>query len=320
MRAFVANQIGDAKDPSVKLRRLMRGMQDAGLLSLEYANDVTRTARATFRERRGNCLSFTMLFVSLAREAGLDVDYQLVDIPPTWSNDSGMIVVNTHINTRISMPFGRDYAVDFNQSTFDEKYESHVVSDAYALALFYNNLGAEALIRGDYDLSFRAFRAAIAAEPKMSDAWTNLGLLYARQQRYQHADAAYQRALVVNPRIGTVLTNLVSLHTTLGNDDLAESYRERVRRYQEKNPYYHYAFAQQAFDEKDFGHALANVKRALQLKADDAEFHRLQALTYLELGRSREARASLARAASYGSTAEIGAEYAAKLEALAEMR
>jgi Flp pilus assembly protein TadD len=318
MRAFVADQIGDAKAAITKLNRLVRGMQEHGLLSLEYSNDETRTVHATFHERRGNCLSFTMLFVALAREAGLDVNYQIVDVPPTWSNDSGILVVNTHINTRISMPFGRDYTVDFNQSGFNEKYNTHVVTDSYALALFYNNLGAEALIRGDYDLSFRSFRAAIAADPKMSDGWTNLGVLYSRQQRYQLAEAAYQQALASNPRTGTVLTNLVNLHTMLGNDDFAESYRQRVRRYQEKNPYYHYAVAQQAFEDGDFEQALADVRKALKLKADDGEFYLLQGLTYLELGESREAQVSLARATSYGSTAEIGAEYGARLEAPAE--
>jgi Flp pilus assembly protein TadD len=104
----------------------------------------------------------------------------------------------------------------------------------------------------------------------------------------------------------------------LGNDDFAASYRQRVRRYQEKNPYYHYAVAQQAFEDGDFEQALADVRKALKLKADDGEFYLLQGLTYLELGESREAQVSLARATSYGSTAEIGAEYGARLEAPAE--
>ena len=29
-----------------------------------------------------------MLFVALAREAGLDARYQAVDVPPTWTNDN----------------------------------------------------------------------------------------------------------------------------------------------------------------------------------------------------------------------------------------
>ena len=47
------------------------------MFSLDYS-EVTRTASATFHERQGNCLSFTMLFVGLARAAGLTATYQSV--------------------------------------------------------------------------------------------------------------------------------------------------------------------------------------------------------------------------------------------------
>ena len=41
-------------------------------LALEYDNEVTRTVAQVYQDRKANCLSFTLLFVALAREAGLD--------------------------------------------------------------------------------------------------------------------------------------------------------------------------------------------------------------------------------------------------------
>jgi tetratricopeptide (TPR) repeat protein len=283
MRAFVAAQIGDTRDPRTKLRRLLRGMEERGLFSFEYANDSTRTARAAFHDRQGNCLSFTMLFVALAREAGLEATFQIVDVPPTWFNSSSVVVVSTHINSRVAMPYGSDYVVDFNLMNTRSTHPTREVADSYALALFYNNLGAEALIGEEYELSFRYLKAAIETHAGIPDSWTNLGVLYARQARYQHADAAYLQALSADRGNRTALTNLVSLHAALGNQELADAYRQRVRRYQQRNPYYHYAAAEDAYRDHRYEDALAALNRALRLKRDEDEFHALHARVRLEL-------------------------------------
>ena len=82
------------------------------MFSLEYA-EVTRTASDTFHDRQGNCLSFTMLFVGLARAAGLTANYQSVEVPPTWAND-GQVVIASHVNAVVRTGFGEETVVDFN--------------------------------------------------------------------------------------------------------------------------------------------------------------------------------------------------------------
>jgi Flp pilus assembly protein TadD len=318
MRAFVAAQIGDSRGQDAILHKLLAGMKDIGLFSLDYAQGATRTARATFHERQGNCISFTMLFVALARAAGLDATFQIVDVPPTWFNESDLVVVGNHINAWVELPFGEDYVVDFNLTDFNSRYARHGVADDYALALFYNNLGAEALIRKEYDLSFRYFREALATEPSIPGIWANLGLMYARLGRYEHAEAAYLQALAVDPHDRTALTNLASLHTALGNEALAEAYRERIRNYQQRNPYYHYAVARDAFEQRRFEDALAALKRAVRLKRDDHEFYYLQGLAHLELDQRPSAASSFTRARDHADSSEIKAEYDARIRALAQ--
>ena len=65
MEAFIAPLKG-VREPRQRMQALIRAMEQRGMFSLEYA-EVTRTARNTFHDRQGICLSFTMLFVSLAR-------------------------------------------------------------------------------------------------------------------------------------------------------------------------------------------------------------------------------------------------------------
>ena len=88
MQAFVKPlAIGDATS---RLNRLLGGMRDHGLFDVAYTDAFTRSASGTFHDRKGNCLSYTMLFIALARAAGLDARFQVVEVPPSWNNDNGL--------------------------------------------------------------------------------------------------------------------------------------------------------------------------------------------------------------------------------------
>ena len=315
MRAFVAARVAGFNDPGTRVRALLRGMDEHGLFSLEYTDAGTRTARETFHDRQANCLSATMLLVGLGREAGLDVRYQTVDVPPRWSSEAGIVVVSSHINAIVKSR-SQNYIVDFNLIDFRGNYETREVDDSYALALFYNNLGVEALLREEYDLSMQYLRAAIEAHPGVSHPWANLGLLYARLGQHDFSDAAYLHALEADPSDRTALTNLMHLHASLGNDELAAVYRDRIGRNQQRNPYSHFALAQAAYDEKRLDDALAALGRAIRIKHDEHQFYFLQGRVRLDLGQTERAEGSFARAKRYAAP-EVRAVYEATIEEVA---
>jgi tetratricopeptide (TPR) repeat protein len=318
MRAFVAEQTRGIRSAETRLRRLLSGMQERGLFSLDYTPDITRTARETFHQRQGNCLSFTMLFVALAREAGLDVSYQMVDVPPVWSSGSDVVILSSHINVLVETLPGRSFVVDFNTTDFRGNYDRRVVSDRYAMALFYGNLGAEAFLERDYEASFGFFRAAIETYPDVAGPWVNLGLLYARLGAYQHAEASYRHALSADRHNRSAMTNLANLYAITGKEELAEHYHRRVRHYQERNPYYHYSLARRAYEEQRADDALKFLRTALRLKRDEHQFHYLRALVYDDLGQRQNARQSLVQARDHAPFPDIRATYTSKLEVLVQ--
>ena len=273
MQAFVA-PLKALRDPQPRMLALIEAMEARGMFSLEYA-EVTRTASGTFHDRQGNCLSFTMLFVTLARAAGLQASYQSVEVPPSWSYD-GTVVVASHVNTAVRTGGGEETVVDFNIRPYRGDQRSRRVSDSYALGLFYTNLGAEAMLRGDYAAALVYLREAAAVRPDIAGVWVNLGVLYARHGRYEHAEAAYLRALEVDDDEPSALTNLALVYQALGEAELAAEYRERVQGYRERNPYYHFASATRAYEKQQFEDALASVRKALRLKPDEHEFYTLR--------------------------------------------
>jgi len=314
MQAFVAGVAG-IRDSREKLAALLKGMEQRGLFSLDYA-ETTRTVSATFHDRQGNCLSFTMLLVTLARAAGLTASYQRVPVPPTWSND-GQVVIANHVNAVIRTAQGEETIVDFNIRDYERPQGGRRVSDGYALGLFYTNIGAEALLRGEYAASLAHLQEAARVYPNMPGVWVNLGVLYGRSGLYDYAEAAYLRALQADSGEQSALANLVVVYTAIGEPELAQVYRERVQSYRARNPYYHYALAAQAYEQQRHEDALAALRKALRLKQDEHQFYPLRGRVLEALGRRRGVAESFERARHYAAAEAARSQERVQLDALA---
>jgi len=304
MQEFVAPLKG-IREPRQRMQALIAALEARGMFSLDYA-EVTRTAPGTFHDRQGNCLSFTMLFVSLARAVGLSANYQSVVVPPTWSND-GQVVVANHVNTAVITGRGEETVVDFNLRPYQSDHRSRRVNDSYALGLFYVNLGAEAMLRDDHAAALVYLREAARVRPDIAGIWVNLGVLYARHGRYEHAEASYLRALDVDADEPSAMTNLSLVYQALGEPKLAAEYLKRVQGYRERNPYYHFASATKAYEEQQFDVALTSLRKALRLKPDEGDFYELRGQVEAALGKSRDATQSFERARVYAEAEQVRA-------------
>jgi tetratricopeptide (TPR) repeat protein len=305
MVAFV-QPLKALRNPDHKMVELIRALEGRGMFSLEYA-EVTRTASSAFHDRQGNCLSFTMLFVTLARAAGLRASYQSVDVPPSWSYD-GQVVVANHVNTLVRTGGRQETVVDFNIRPYERSQSRRRVADSYALGLFYTNLGAEAMLTGDYAAALLYLRAAAGAHADIAGLWVNLGVLYSRHALYEHAEAAYLRALAVDADEPSALANLALVYEMLAEPTLAAEYRQRVQRYRERNPYYHFTAATQAYEQQQYTAALASLRKALRLKPDEHAFHELRGQVQEALGKSRDATQSFERARAYEAAEALRVE------------
>jgi Flp pilus assembly protein TadD len=278
MRAFVAEHVDDSRAGRERMRRLLSAMIESGLMSLDYDDAKTKTARQTFHDRVGNCMSFTALFVALAREADLDVAFQTVEVPPIWYADSDLVILNNHVNALVKQSFGSRVVVDFNVTELKGDYETREVSDEYALALYYNNVAMDALRRGDLEQSFRLLKKSIETYPDIAGNWANLGVIYSRSSEDDYAIAAYMKALDLDVKHRPSLTNLASIYQARGDPERAEYFARQVRRYQDQNPYYHYYHALAAYNNGDLETAEQRLARAIDLKDTEHKFFQLQGL------------------------------------------
>lgn len=320
MRQWLTNHATNHPYAKTRLRRLLQAMLDDGLLDLDYEINRSYTAQQTFAQRTGNCLSFSILFVALARELRLDAEFQLVEIPPSFSAEEELVLLNNHINVRIKgirsdVNHVQDHIVDFNSIEYNGNYDTHRVSDAYATSLYHGNRAVEFMGTEQYEAAFRQLKRGLELAPDVPGLWINLGVLYARMEHWQEAEAAYRTALDLDANNKSALVNLARAMRQSGNTEQAERLAQRVQRYMQNNPYFYSQHAREAISRGELDKALALLRKAIALKDDEHQFYHLRGIALYRQGELQAARQSLQEAKNVAHRADLQNIYQRKLRA-----
>ncbi|MEO8444542.1 MAG: tetratricopeptide repeat protein [Gammaproteobacteria bacterium] len=315
MRRFVAGQRASGGSARWRLRELLRVLLHQEGFVIEY-QERTYTAAEAFRLKQANCLAFTNLFVALAREVGLTVHYQEVDVPPDWSRSGDSLVQNRHINTVVDIGRRQEQMVDFNMDDFRASYDRRAISDDRARAHYYSNIGVERMVADEPLPALLNFRKAIAADASFVPAWINLGSLYQHAGAQEWAEAAWQHALRLAPREFVALSNLEQLYRASGRVALADGIRGQLVRHRQQNPYYRYQQAEAALAAGNYPAAISHLRFAIARKPNEDRFYALLGLAFLRQGDVTSAQRWLARAAEVAGDDELRNAYHGKLELL----
>ncbi len=315
MRAFIGEYVDPRSSNYLKLQQLVRAIIGDGSFGLVY-DEQTQTASGTFHARAGNCLSFTNMFIAMAREVGLHASYQEVEIPPDWTMSGDAYVLNRHVNVHVDLGTTGEHVVDFNIDDFKSTYERRQISDERAYAHFFSNKGVERMQAGDQAGAFVAFRTALTFDRTFAAGWSNLAALYNRAGRPEFAEAAYLEALRVRPNELLAMSNLARLYRARGDDELASYYEGRVDYHRDRNPYYRYQVARQAFLARDYPTAIDNLEFAVRKKEWEDSFYFLMGLSYLQLGDEQAARRWLEKAESVADGDALKRNYQSKIDLL----
>ena len=315
MRAFLDEHVNRRHGRVLKMHELLHAMITEGSFGLEY-DEITRTARETFAARHGNCLSFTNMFVAMAREVGINATFQEIDIPPSWTQEGDTYQLTRHVNAMVELGGGGRREVDFNIDDFQSSYNRQVISDDRALAHYYSNIGAEHLQNNRPLEALRHFRKAAAADRNFAPVWSNLGALFSRAGHYEYAEAAYLQALKINPRELVAMSNLGQLYQHQGQTELAERYNKQSAQHRMQNPYYRYHLAREAFLEKDYDTAIRHLRYSLRKKKNEDTFYFLMGLSYLQKGDEAVAARWLKKAERVSADDGLKRSYHNKMESL----
>lgn len=265
-------------------------------LAITYSDKKTHTAVEAFHAREGNCLSVMNLYIAMARYLDVDADFQTVAVQPNWDRRGGLLVLSQHINATGRFTAQRRYVVDFTPEIALQQLTSSIVTDVEARALYFNNLGVEALISGDYETALEYFKNSLFLDSEQSITWNNIGATYNRLGNPEYTEYAYQKAFDVDNRNATAVNNLSKLYRSRGEIRLAREYEKSIERFNKKNPYYHFAIGTLAFADENLPEARIAFSRALKLKREEPDFYAALGRVYLAMGDIEEARSYMEQA------------------------
>ncbi len=268
---------------------------DPNFLDFNYDPSQTLSGEDTFERKTGNCLSFSSMFIAMARAAGMNAWYQEVEVPREWSSVNETLLVSRHVNAVVKDLY-LEYVVDVSRKYRNEEVSSRRITDKEALAQFYNNLGADALVENQLAKAHAYFVKAVETDPFAAYIWSNMGVVYRRNGQAEDAKAIYRTALNLDSEELVALNNLYSIHMEQGNEAAARDIHAQVERHRQKNPYYLQHLSGQAVEERRYDDSIRLLRRAIRLKEEEYRFHVALAQSLALNGETGEAQQSLERA------------------------
>lgn len=286
------------------LHKALMTSSDLGGRGITYSAYETITGIDAFERRQANCLSYTLLYVAMARHLGLKAEVNEVILPPTWDMRAmDTYLLMRHVNAKVFMPRRNqsiarvvgtadvsDIVVDLEMRRFRPHYKQRVIGKDLIAAQFYSNRGMELAAEGKAREGFLYLRKALQMSQEPSYIWSNFGSFYRRQKLLPEAEAIYLHGLSINPRDYTIMHNLAGLYKDMGKVEQSEYYQKRVRQHRNANPYYMFKRAEEAMEKNDLNGALALIKQSIKKEENEARFYRLAADIYDKLGDTENAQ------------------------------
>lgn len=276
----------DSKQGSRSLRNLLL---NPAFLDIEYERSDNFTASEVFDFRSANCISFSNLYIALARHYGMKADYQLIEKYPQWARDGNLVFMDIHVNASVKLSNSQRYLVDISQPDVtdqtQQKGKSKLIDDDVASALFYSNLSVKSFAKGDIVEAYKMIVWSLYLASDQAMFWSNLGPIYRANSQFEDAESAYLMALQLDPESYSAMNNLAVLYREMGRRDDYKNYVSKTLALRQKNPYFYFHLANVSKNEGDYLQAIKHLRKAIDLKDDAQEFYDLLEFLSTQLSR-----------------------------------
>jgi Tfp pilus assembly protein PilF len=331
MRAFAAALLASPEGQRDARRALVQALTKAGPLRLRYDTGGTRTAAQAFHARAGNCLSLTIMTAAFARQLGLPLTYQAVQVDDQYSRSGTLVLATGHVNlvlgrsTRHLMPSighieAEQLLIDFLPADQLRGQRSTPLPEHTIVAMYLNNRAAEALAEGLEDQAYWWAREALLQDPGFDAGANTLAVIYQRRGLLAQAEATLRQVLAHDADNISALTNLANVLRLAGRGAEAAEPAARLAKLQPNPPFHDFDLGRQALSAGDDAGALALFRRELRQQPDQPEVHFWTAIAAARLGDREQAARHLRLARDNSTTTATHALYAAKLDHLQAQR
>ncbi|ALO43722.1 tetratricopeptide repeat protein [Pseudoalteromonas phenolica] len=183
----------------------------------------TLTATDALSKQAGNCVSLAILTQAYANLAGIETSFREVSTYPIFKKEQDLLLVSSHFNTKLFAPKDdaeeKDWIEIIRKGTvvdyFPQQNTFYVGNAHYPslVAKFYANLASEALIKGNFDLSYSLANEAFKFTPHNPEL---INLLAIQHRRVGDTDTA-KKLFEFATEHKLVSSNLIASYRFLAN-------------------------------------------------------------------------------------------------------
>jgi Flp pilus assembly protein TadD len=285
------------------LKRLQSALFDDEF-GFTYTAEQTLTATSAFEIRSGNCMSFTTLFVSLARSAGIGTFLMSVQREAGVDREDGLVVLNRHVVAAYRSAVGELATFDFDVQGSAPYLSRRVLDDVAATAIYHSNLGGSAIRAGRASEAVRHLEIATKLAPDWWPAWVNLGVARNRTGDSGGAFDAYRQAIAVDPGNPSALNNMAALYLEQGRISEAEV-ALRAATARTDSPFTLIAAADAEMVAGNLEQARKYLRKAKRRDGSEPEVYRALARLATKEGKSQSAQKHLRRAQRLDNKAAV---------------
>jgi len=295
MKKDVLEKVGMGAPPLKRIKRLMRYLNDQQEISFHYSRDHSYTAIEAFKAREGDCLSYSNLYVGLARYLKLPVYFVDIDEAPHYYMNKGTLFRSTHVAVAYTERFNAMninpfvVIIDFSRESSKWKlwlYE--LIDDSHAFALFYNNIAVEHMSSGDLGYAEKLLTFLLREEPNVKELYNNLAVVKMDLMKYPEALEVLREGIRLYPDYRPYYTNAVQAARGAGKPLLAEEYENMGIRLASSDPFFLFNQGIKSYNMKNYAEAEKHFKAALKKNRNSPFLYAWLARVYLESGQEEK--------------------------------
>ncbi|MCK5222347.1 MAG: tetratricopeptide repeat protein, partial [Candidatus Aminicenantes bacterium] len=208
----------------------------------------------------------------------------------------------------------RIYEVDFQYRSEKKFWNRKVIDDDRAEAHYFNNIGSEALLIGNYSIAEEFLRRSIDLDSSFSFAWTNLGVLLRKMDKTKEAEDYFKKAVMLDKKNHTAKMNLAGLYESQGFIKKSEKLKDQIKKILNRNPYYHFDLGVSEYNRENYRGAIDYFKRAIRRDHKKSEFYIKLSAAYYKLGDLKMSKKYLIKGQKYVESDQEKDKYQKKLE------
>lgn len=300
-------------------KRLYHFLEDK-LVNFDYLGK-TYTASQSVQNAAGNCLTLAIYTTALADLVGLEKGYYKVNSAPIYQRYHNVMTLSSHVQTILYAPedevqyLGRPKII-IDYFSQQGNVRGGLVEDDDFIAMFYQNLAGDELVKENYDLAFSLLHKALQIAPYNVNTLNTLAVLFKTVGRADQAEAIYKFTIAHTNGSINIVSNYIVLLEQQSRKQEAELLAEQIEGVDDDNPYRWLDMADSLFSRRKFDLALRFYRRVVEKGPYMHEGHFGLAKTFHQLGKTAHAEWAMKNALTFSYMPGDRDLYQAKLRML----